>query len=85
MWQRGLSQQAPNTVTSLHQSYTGTGLREVTNSITGSPSAPAFSGSPFHAPRLSKALELMPDKGKTIKKKKKAKEQGEPLSATRSA
>lgn len=44
------------------------------HSISGSRSTPAFSGSPFHAPRLSKALELMPDKGKTIKKRKKAKE-----------
>ena len=40
------------------------------HSITGCPSIPAFSGTPFHAPRLSKALELMPDKGKTIKKEK---------------
>lgn len=46
------------------------------DSITGSPSIPAFSGSPVHAPSLSKALELMPDKGKTIKKKKKSKGAG---------
>lgn len=49
------------------------------------PLHPAFSRSPFHAPRLSKSLELMPDKGKTIKKTKKAKEQGESLSTTLSA
>lgn len=46
------------------------------HSITGSPSTPAFSGTPFHALRLSKALELMPDKGKTIKKRRKLKSRG---------
>lgn len=53
--------------------------------ITGSLSTLAFSGTPFHALRLSKAQELMPDKGETITKQKKAKDQGEPLSAVLSA
>lgn len=43
-WQRGLSHQAPDTVTSLHQSYAGTHLQEVTNTITGSPSTLPFPG-----------------------------------------
>lgn len=38
--------------------------------LTESPSTPAFSRIPLPAPGLSKALELMQDKGKDIKKRK---------------
>lgn len=40
------------------------------HSLTESPSTPAFSRMPLCAPGLSKALELMQDKGKNIKKTK---------------